>query len=114
VGKGNLKEKREKLKSDRFKPAKYQSSSTEERIVKRNLEKLENKAHAPKRQVDKPKSIGAFGGDLEDIWGDDGKVIGEVDNCKTFKKFKQGFAKKDRINVKQVINPQGGLSYNPS
>jgi CO dehydrogenase/acetyl-CoA synthase gamma subunit (corrinoid Fe-S protein) len=30
------------------------------------------------------------------------------------KKFKAGFAKKDKINVKAVINPIGGLSYNPS
>lgn len=29
-------------------------------------------------------------------------------------RFKANFSKKDKVNVKQVINPIGGLSYNPS
>jgi len=28
--------------------------------------------------------------------------------------YKEGFAKKERINVKQVVLPKGGQSYNPN
>jgi hypothetical protein len=105
VGKGNLKEKREKLKADRFKAATYNESKVDARIVKRNLEKMANKSKNPKQQVDRPSQIESFGGELEDIWGNDGKSIVEVDKCKAMKKFKDGFSKKDMINVKAVINP---------
>ena len=47
VNKGNLKEKREKLKADRFKALEYQKSKVDEKIVKRNMEKMERKASAP-------------------------------------------------------------------
>lgn len=102
------------MKADRFKPAEYQKSVVDERIVKKNLQKMERKASAPANQIDKPKKLEPFGGELEDIWGNDGKAIEIVDKSKVLRKFKNGFAKKDKINVKSVINPIGGLSYNPS
>jgi hypothetical protein len=114
VAKGQIKEKREKLKADRFKPVQYNQPKVDAKIIKRNLEKMERKAVAPKQQIDKPKKSDDFGGDLEDIWGSDGRTIVEVDRSHHMKKFKEGFAKKDRVIVKAVINPIGGLSYNPS
>ena len=114
VGKGNLKEKREKLKADRFKAPTHNRSSVDDRIVKRNLDKMTNKASNSVKQVDRPKQLQLFGGELEDIWGKDGKAMQEVDRSNHMKRFKAGFSKTDKINVKQVINPIGGLSYNPS
>jgi hypothetical protein len=115
VGKGNLKEKREKLKADRFKaPTHFNRSSVDEKIVKYNLDKMVRKASNSVKQIDKPAKLGLFGGELEDIWGNDGKAMQEVDRSNHMKRFKAGFSKKDRVDVKQVINPIGGLSYNPS
>jgi hypothetical protein len=114
VGKGNLKEKREKLKADRFKAPTHNRSSVDEKIVKRNLDKMVRKASNSVKQQDRPKQLELFGGELEDIWGNDGKAMQEVDRSMHMKRFKAGFSKKDKIDVKQVINPIGGLSYNPS
>lgn len=50
VGKGNLKEKREKLKADRFKAPTYAKSNVDERIVKHNIDKMVRKASAPAQQ----------------------------------------------------------------
>jgi hypothetical protein len=57
VGKGNLKEKREKLKADRFKAPTHNRSSVDDRIVKRNLDKMANKASNSVKQVDRPKQL---------------------------------------------------------
>ena len=114
VGKGNLKEKREKLKADRFKAPTHNRSSVDEKIVKRNLDKMVRKASNSVKQQDKPKQLELFGGELEDIWGNDGKAMQEVDKSNHMKRFKANFSKKDKVDVKQVINPIGGLSYNPS
>jgi hypothetical protein len=100
MGKGNLKEKREKLKADRFKAPTYTKSGVDERIIKMKIDKMTRKALNPEQQVDAPKRIEEFGGELEDIWGNDGKSIVEVDKSNHMKRFKEGFSKKDKINVK--------------
>ena len=53
-----------------------------------------------------------FGGELENIWGAPGNSTGVV-NTKRHDKWINGFAKKDKREVKQVVLPKGGQSYNP-
>lgn len=89
-------------------------SCVDERTIKSNLDKMVRKASAPPKQKDVPEKIELFGGELEDIWGNDGKAIAIVDRSNHMKRFKANFSKKDKVNVKPVINPVGGLSYNPS
>ena len=48
-------------------------------------------------------------GELEDLWATDRK-----EPSKRFESYKAGYAKKDSVNVKAVILPKGGVSYNPS
>ena len=50
-----------------------------------------------------------YGGKLEDIWSTPLEV-----KSKKFNQYKTNFAKKDHTNVKSVINPTGGQSYNPA
>ena len=50
-----------------------------------------------------------FGGELMDIWSTPQEV-----KSKKFAEWKQGHGKLTAPNVKAVINPAGGLSYNPS
>jgi len=46
---------------------------------------------------------------MEDIWAAPRQV-----KSHKMEQYKTGFSLKDSVNVKQVINPKGGLSYNPS
>lgn len=48
-------------------------------------------------------------GELQDLWSTPNEVT-----SKKFNEFKQGFAKREMVNVKSVIIPKGGQSYNPS
>ena len=48
-------------------------------------------------------------GELEDLWSAPTPA-----KSKEFKKYQDRFAKKDMINVKSVVLPKGGISYNPS
>ena len=50
-----------------------------------------------------------FGGELLDIWAAPAEI-----KSKKFETWKNGFSKKTAPNVKAVINPTGGHSYNPS
>ena len=47
-------------------------------------------------------------GELEDIWGTETTVL-----SKKMDSYKNNYAKKDQHNIKAVILPKGGLSYNP-
>ena len=117
TAKDGLKAKREKLKADRFKETLQQrTSKTETVLIKRMVSKMENREKMGLEPVKKsviPKSR-KFNhddtlGDLEDIWATPKEVV-----SKKFQRYVDGFAKKDTINVKQVVKPQGGQSYNPS
>lgn len=48
-------------------------------------------------------------GELGDVWGGDRQR-----KSNHFEHWKDGFAKKDYVKVKNVINPASGLSYNPN
>ena len=48
-------------------------------------------------------------GELGDVWSGKGVI-----KSNHFEHWKNGFAKKDYVKVKNVINPASGLSYNPN
>ena len=116
--KDGLKEKRAKLKEDRFKEIERSTKSrAEEKLINRYARKMTNRESMglepiPKRQKvanRKPKMEDDDLGDLDDIWA----TPSEIKSLK-FHAFKEGFAKKDQLNVKSVILPAGGQSYNPN
>ena len=47
--------------------------------------------------------------ELVDLWDTPLEV-----KSKKFDQYKQGFAKTNHVRVKPLINPKGGISYNPS
>jgi hypothetical protein len=99
ASKKNLKQKREQLRSDRFKRELIaRTSKTEQVLVKRIASKQ-------KSQPEKKKTAEE---DLEDLWASPYEV-----KSRSLSQFKE-FSKKDQVKVKPVILPKGGLSYNPS
>lgn len=48
-------------------------------------------------------------GELQDLWADE-----QPFKSLEFRKYHNRFAEKDMINVKTVVLPKGGISYNPS
>ena len=110
VSKANLKLKREKLKADRFKRQEAATTSkTETVLVKRFVKGIAtNEARGVKPNKKTKLGDDFFGGELEDVWDTPSEV-----KSKKFEMYKD-FAKKDMVKVKQVIVPEGGLSYNPS
>ena len=116
VQKKDLKVKREKLKKDRFKEKEsVERSRTEEKLIKREMAKMQRKETAgisvvPRKPTSNRKyEDDEFGGELMDIWSTPAEV-----KSKKFDHWKNNFAKKTAPNVKAVINPKGGHSYNPS
>jgi len=49
-----------------------------------------------------------FGGELEDLWST------PQENTRRMTTYKNKFAKVDHVNVKAVMMPKGGHSYNPT
>jgi len=116
--KEGLKEKREKLKADRFKQIEYNTTSkVEEKLVKRySTRQTRREAKGlepiPKRQKVQNRTEKMDDddlGDLADIWATP-KEIKSLE----FAKWQENFAKKDAHKVKTVMVPSGGQSYNPS
>jgi len=116
-GKEGLKEKREKLKADRFKQEQHsKASKVDEMLIKRyatkqarretkGLEPVQKKAAVTNRKFNETEDFG----ELEDIWA----KPSEVYISPSFQKYKN-FAKSSMNEVKTVILPKGGQSYNPS
>lgn len=113
-----LKQKREKLKANRFKEIlDSKTSKTEEVLIKRYMATMARKEAAGLAPVQKRQKVSnrvvredeQYGGELEDIWS-----TGPVLRSKTHERYLNGFAKKDFVRVKPVINPAGGQSYNPA
>jgi len=116
--KDGLKEKRAKLKADRFKEQKAEKTSkVDEKLVKRyatkmtrreekGLEPVPKKAKITNRQFNEEDDFGELG----DIWNEPQHEV----KSKEFARYKNGFAARDHHNVKAVIAPVGGQSYNPS
>ena len=118
----NLKKRREKLRSDRFKQIKEATTSkVDEKLIKRNIEKLERTGRDKFNEEPAESGFGSkkkiddniFGGQLEDIWG--GPQAGLVGGkSKKFDKWKNVSSKKKEVKVRAVVLPKGGQSYNPS
>ena len=107
VDKKGLKEKRDRLRRDRFKEKDRPTSKYEEVTIKKLREKIaRKKVLAKKKMLQKPKSL-AEEEELVDVWGQ------EDNTSKKIQKFKN-FSEKIKVNVKAVIIPHGGQSYNPS
>ena len=115
--KTNLKQVRAALKANRFKEEEHaRTSKVDEKLIKRYARKQTIRESAglqpiPKRVKPTNRTYDEtddFGG-LEDIWGSTTEV-----KSKDFDHYKTGFAKLDYRNVKAVIIPKGGQSYNPS
>ena len=115
--KDGLKAKRDKLRADRFAAEKAEKTSMgEDKLIKRFAKRMERREEAGLAPI--PKKIKPSNrkmddglddlGDLGDIWGAPEEFM-----SKEFKAFKV-FAKKDMVNVKPVVLPVGGQSYNPS
>ena len=85
--KSNLREKREKLKADRFKAIEAaQTSKTETVLVKRFASKIENikQRGLEDKVVKKPvKKEDLFGGELEDVWAEPTQI-----KSKKFEQYK--------------------------
>lgn len=115
MDKTNLKQKREKLRDDRFKAIEYNTTSPTETVLRKRLAaNAENrkkdgitlkKITVSNRKIDDEFEMG----ELEDIWGSERKVT-----SKKMESYKTTYAKKDGVNIKAVILPKGGVSYNPS
>ena len=101
IDKDGLKKKRDKLRADRFKQKATignMNSKVEVTLMKRLAKK-----GPPEPQKRSKKD----GDEMGDIWGSAPEV------SKNIQRFKD-FTNKTRINVKGVILPQGGQSFNPS
>ena len=64
-------------------------------------------APGPKKRA-KATEEEMYGGDLEDVWNT------PHEPSRRWVTYKEKFAKHDHINVKAVIKPRGGQSYNPT
>ena len=118
---GDLKKKREKLKADRFKAIEAATrSKVDEKLIKRYTEKLDKRGiekfkeakettFGSKKKLDEDE----FGGSIGDLWGAEGNTSGAKVTNKHFIKWKDVSSKKKQVNVKAVILPKGGHSYNP-
>jgi hypothetical protein len=108
-----LKTKREKLKADRFKEIEYaRTSKTEQVLIKRLSATIDRKAAAGKdlgpQKKRKANEDEMYGGELEDLWSTPN------DKSRRMTTYKEKFAKLDQVNVKAVMIPKGGHSYNPT
>ena len=113
VGAEGLKQKREKLKADRFKEIEHaRTSKTEQVLIKRLSNTMERKAAAgmdpgPQKKR-KATEDELYGGELEDVWST------PHEDTRRMATYKNKFAKLDQVNVKAVMIPKGGHSYNPT
>lgn len=115
TGKGDLSKKREKLRQDRFKEvSRGNPSKTEQILIKRLAQQKENRETAgivlPRKKSQKTKNEiedEELGG-LQDLWAAPAEM-----KSKKFDSWKNGFAKRDFVNVRAVMNPKSGQSYNP-
>ena len=104
--KEGLKKVREKLKADRFKEEENRrTSKTETVLIKRLARKMENRKPAGGKLTAEEEEFG----ELEDLWSQPRKITSVK-----HERYRNGFAKSDTVNVKSVILPVGGQSYNPS
>ena len=96
-----LKEKREKLKKDRFKRKEETTKSKyEEVIVKKLVEKKALPAIVPPKKKSTEEEFG-------DLWAEEPKI------SKTLEKFRK-FTERTVTRVNPVVVPMAGQSYNPS
>ena len=122
-----VRQEREKLKRDRFREKqKNYTSITEETLLKKHLQKLENKqAHPPKPKKKEDDE------DEMDIWNDEAPKAPvkpqsfrekssfvaiettPIQQGKVFDRFRN-FKAKSQVKTKAVVVPLGGQSYNPS
>lgn len=119
IKKEGLKEKRQKLKADRFKEIEYNTTSkVDEKLIKRYANKMTNRETkglepVPKRAKvanRKKEMVDDDLGDLDDIWATPNEV-----RSKKFQEYKDGLVRRhEALNVKSVILPAGGQSYNPN
>jgi hypothetical protein len=97
-----LKDKREKLKKDRFKRKEEAGlSKYEQVIVKKLVEKKAAPAAPPKKKTAGEEEFG-------DLWADEGPKISK--NIERFRKFTERTVTK----VNPIVVPMAGQSYNPS
>lgn len=100
AGKG-LKQKREKLKKDRFKRKEQLVTSKYEEVLVKKLMEKPAAPSAPKKKTDEEEEFG-------DLWADPAPKIG-----KNTIKFKN-FLDKTVTKVNPIVLPLAGQSYNPS
>ncbi len=110
VAKGEgLKQKRDKLRRDRFREKEQKEKSHyEEEIVKKLIKKEENKKQQKQQQTNQKKKD-EDEDELADIWNDGNGF----NQSKTIEKFRN-FKEKSTTKVKAVVVPLSGQSYNPS
>ena len=101
-----LKEKREKLKKDRFKRKEDLNKSKYEEVIVKKL--VERKTSAPAAAVAAPKKKSQEEEEFGDLWADEEPKV-----SKTLAKFKK-FTERTVTKVNPVVIPLAGQSYNPS
>jgi hypothetical protein len=102
-GVAGLKQKREKLKADRFKEKERSTTSRyEEEMIKKIIAK--SKAPVPQNKAKKDNDDD----DFADLWNE-----APEKTSRNLGKFKN-FTEKSRVKVNPVVVPMSGQSYNPS